>query len=133
MSEIRTAIVLTTVGSRDEGERIASVLVEERLAACVNAMPVRSTYRWQGVVERAEEVLLVVKTRRGLVSRVVERIRALHSYQLPEVVAVPIIAGSRQYLAWVGVETAGAVRRPGGATRRARPRAGGRHRSRVPA
>jgi len=117
VSEIRTTIVFTTASSREEGDRIASALVEEHLAACVNLVPVASVYRWQGAVERADEVLLVIKTRRALVPRLGARVRALHSYQLPEVVAVPIAAGSRQYLSWLVAETRGAARPRRRATR----------------
>jgi periplasmic divalent cation tolerance protein len=107
-------VVLTTAGSREEGDRIASALVEERLAACVNVVaPITSVYRWRGVVERAEEVLLIVKIRRTLMARVTARIRELHSYELPEVIALTIEGGSRDYLAWIGGETktAGTTRR----------------------
>lgn len=108
--------MLSTAGSRDEAERIATALVEERLAACVNLVaPITSIYRWRGAVERAEEVLLVVKTRRSLAARVVARIRALHSYDVPEAIVLPIEGGAADYLAWVATET-----RP---SRKPRPRA----------
>jgi periplasmic divalent cation tolerance protein len=98
--------VLSTAGSTVEAERLADALVAERLAACVNVVaPLRSIYRWRGAVERADEVLLVVKTRRALVGRVSARIAALHSYDVPEVVALPIVAGARPYLAWLAAET----------------------------
>jgi len=101
------AVVLTTAGSRAEAERVASVLVEERLAACVNLIaPLTSIYRWRGAVERAREVLLVIKTRRTLVPRIAARVRALHSYEVPEVIALPVVAGARSYLAWLLGETA---------------------------
>jgi len=99
-------VILVTAGSRDEAERIAAALVEEGLAACVNIVaPIASIYRWRGAVERAEEALLVVKTRRARVAAAAARVRAVHSYELPEVIAVPIVAGSRDYLAWIGAET----------------------------
>jgi len=98
-------VVLTTAGSRAEGERIASALVEERLVACVNLLPVTSVYRWRGAVERGNETLLVMKTRRALVTRLGARITALHSYEVPEVVALPVVAGARPYLAWLLGET----------------------------
>jgi periplasmic divalent cation tolerance protein len=99
-------VMLTTAGSRAEANRIAAALVDERLAACVNVVaPITSIYRWRGAVERAEEVLLLVKTRRARMARVGARIRALHSYDLPEVIALPIDAGSAAYLAWIAAET----------------------------
>lgn len=111
MSAGSAIVVLMTAGSVDEAERIASTLIGERLAACVNLIaPIRSIYRWRGVVERGEEVLLVAKTRRALITRLTARVQELHSYDVPEVVAVPVVAGARPYLAWLNAETAGATR-----------------------
>jgi len=99
-------VVLSTAWSSAEADRIAAALVDERLAACVNVVaPITSIYRWRGAVERAEEVLLIVKTRRTLVARVTARIRALHSYELPEAIALAIQGGSAEYLAWIAGET----------------------------
>ena len=127
-----TAVVLSTAGARRDAERLAAALVDERLAACVNLVaPLTSIYRWQGAIERAREVLLIVKTRRALVPRVTARIRALHGYDVPEVLALPVVGGSPPYLAWLLDATAEAPRararstrgRTGRApTRRARPR-----------
>jgi periplasmic divalent cation tolerance protein len=109
------AVVLVTAGSREEAEGIARALVAERLAACASLVaPVTSIYRWQGAVERAEEVLLLIKTRRALVARLEARVRALHSYEVPEVIALPIVAGARPYLAWLAGATAGAAGEPAG-------------------
>jgi len=94
--------VSATVEKREDGERIAGVLVGERLAACVQMIgPILNTYRWQGVVERSEEWLLLVKTKRGLYTRVEEVICGLHLYDVPEVIAVPLVLGSRDYLGWM--------------------------------
>jgi len=102
------SIVLVTIGSADEGERIAAALVGEELAACVNVIgPIRSIYRWEGQVQRDEEVLLVIKTRTALVGAVELRVRTLHSYQTPEIIAVPIVAGSAPYLDWLARATRG--------------------------
>jgi periplasmic divalent cation tolerance protein len=96
-------IVLTTTGSREEAGRIAQALVERRLAACVNLVgPVTSVYRWQEKVEQAEEFLLLIKTTAECFSEVREAIQELHSYELPECVALPIEAGSAEYLDWIG-------------------------------
>jgi uncharacterized protein involved in tolerance to divalent cations len=98
-------VVYVTAGSADEGERIAGALVEERLAACVNRVTgVRSTYRWEGRVERADEELLIVKTSRDLFERLKKRIAELHSYSVPEIIALPIIDGSESYLKWLHEE-----------------------------
>ena len=89
-----------------EAERIAHALVEERLAACVNVLgPVSSIYRWKGEVERATEIALIAKSRRDLFDRLATRIRALHSYETPAIVAWPIVAGDAAYLTWIAAET----------------------------
>ncbi|MFQ5539072.1 MAG: divalent-cation tolerance protein CutA [Candidatus Binatia bacterium] len=98
----RFIVVYVTVGSLEEGERLASALVEERLAACVNRLgPVQSTYRWEGQVERSEEHLLIIKTREGLFGRLKTRVQELHSYSVPEVIALPILSGNEGYLKWL--------------------------------
>lgn len=95
-------IVLTTAGSQEEAQKIAQGLVEQRLAACVNIVgPIQSVYRWKGAVESTAEYLLVVKTTAAAFERVREAIRALHSYELPECIQLPIDAGSAQYLDWI--------------------------------
>ena len=101
-------VVYVTVGSPDEGDRLARALVEERLAACVNRIrPVQSVYRWQGKVEQSEEELLIIKTRRELFGRLQKRVRELHSYSVPEIIALPIVEGSESYLKWLGEELLG--------------------------
>jgi len=99
-------VVLVTVGSRDEADEIASTLVQERLAACCNVAPgLVSIYRWKGNLTRDEETLLIVKTRRPLFESLRARIAELHSYETPEIVALPIAAGHGPYLDWVRQET----------------------------
>ena len=100
-------VVISTAGSAPEAERIATALVEERLAACVNLVaPITSIYRWRGAIERGSEVLLVIKTRRASTTKLIARLRALHSYDVPEAIVLPVTAGSRDYLAWLLRETA---------------------------
>ena len=95
-------LVLSTAGSTEEAERIARALVEERLAACVNIVPgVRSVYRWQGEVQADAEVLLVIKTVRHCFPALRQRVRELHSYQLPELVCLEPAGGDAEYLAWL--------------------------------
>lgn len=101
----RFAIVTTSVGSREEGKAIAHALVEKRLAACVQVMPVDSVYRWAGVVEEAAEHLLLCKIRQADYAAVEAAIRERHGYDLPEIVAVPITEGARSYLAWIAAAT----------------------------
>lgn len=98
-------VVLVTASSPEEAARVARALVDEQLAACVNIVPgLRSIYRWQGGVEDAEEVLLIIKTGRHLLAALTERVHALHSYTVPEVVALPIIGGAAPYLEWLAAE-----------------------------
>ena len=101
-------VVYVTAGSSAEGERLARALVEERLAACVNRIaPVRSFYRWEGKLEQSEEQLLIIKTQRRLFAALEKRVRELHSYAVPEIVALPIIDGSQDYLRWLSEQTPG--------------------------
>ena len=101
-------VVFVTTGSASEGERIARALVGEGLAACVNRVgPIRSTYTWQGAVADAEEYLLVAKSCRRQFAALEARVRALHSYEVPEVIALPLATGSAPYLEWLAAGSAG--------------------------
>lgn len=96
-------VVLCTCENHEQAVKIAEALVEVRLAACVNVLPpLESIYRWQGQIERAEEVLLLIKTTQARFPELRERIQQLHSYEVPEIIAFPIVAGSEKYLAWLG-------------------------------
>lgn len=95
-------VVFITVGSQDEAARMARRLVEEQLAACANLVPaIASTYWWQGKIEQATETLLVLKTRQDLLDRLAARVRELHTYTVPEVIALPIVGGNPAYLRWI--------------------------------
>lgn len=95
-------IVLTTASSLEDSERIARHLVEQRLAACVNIVPkIASVYRWEDKVEEAQEHLLVIKTTEAAFARLREAIRQLHSYQVPECIALAVEEGSLPYLQWI--------------------------------
>lgn len=94
--------VLTACPNASAARRMATRLVDERLAACINIVPkVESIYRWQGKIERAREWLLVIKSRRRDYPRLESRLRELHPYELPEIVAVPIARGLSTYLSWI--------------------------------
>lgn len=94
--------VLTTAGSEEEAGRIASLLVERRLAACVQVVgPITSRYRWQGAVAEEREWQCLAKTTRAAYAAVEAAIREAHSYDEPEIIATPIVAGSVGYLAWI--------------------------------
>jgi len=100
-------VVLVTAGSSEDAGRIGLTLVEEELAACANVVgPIRSIYRWQGAIEEATEHLLLLKARAADADAVAARVRALHTYDVPEVLALPVSAGSAPYLAWLAEATA---------------------------
>lgn len=93
--------VLTTTATEAEAEAIAEALLAEELAACVQIMPIRSRYVWKGAVQREAEQLLLIKTRAGLFELVRGKIRTLHSYDTPEIVALPVVAADADYLTWL--------------------------------
>ena len=102
MTANEALVVLVTAGSTEEAERIARALVEERLAACVNLVPgIRSIYRWEGKIADDGEILLVAKTRRDSFAALERRVRELHSYEVPEVLALAVTDGSAPYLDWL--------------------------------
>ena len=102
MVEDKAIIVLMTAGSREEAARLAEMLVGARLAACVQILPeIESIYRWQGAIEREAEILLVAKTTEGCFQELEREVRALHSYETPEIVALPVVNSSASYFAWL--------------------------------
>ncbi|MFN3584878.1 divalent-cation tolerance protein CutA [Phenylobacterium sp.] len=98
-------VIQTATALFEEAERIADALLEEGLAACVQILPVHSRYRWKGKIERQDEHLLLIKTRRELFENVHGRILALHGYEQPEVIAMPVAEGDPGYLAWIAEAT----------------------------
>jgi periplasmic divalent cation tolerance protein len=95
-------VILSTCGSEAEAQKIAGLLIERSLAACVNVLPgIRSYYRWKGKLESGDEWLLLIKSSRELFPAVAAAIETAHSYEVPEVIALPIIDGSANYLAWL--------------------------------
>ena len=105
MSEARYLIVMTTCASDEQARRLAQALVEKKLAACVQASQITSTYRWQGVVETAPEVRLLIKAKAADYDAIAALIVAMHSYENPEVLAIPVTAGAQLYLDWIDAET----------------------------
>jgi periplasmic divalent cation tolerance protein len=100
-------VVLVTAPTAERAAEIARAVVEERLAACGNVLPaIRSIYRWQGEVHDEPEALLVLKTSRARLDALRARVLALHPYEVPEVLALPVEAGAAAYLAWIAAETA---------------------------
>jgi periplasmic divalent cation tolerance protein len=101
-------VVLSACASPEEAERIARMLVEKRLAACVNILPgVRSIYRWNGVVENEAEVALVIKSSRALFNQLRMELERMHSYEVPEAIAIAVVEGSERYLGWMERELVG--------------------------
>jgi periplasmic divalent cation tolerance protein len=98
-------VITTTVDSEAAAQELAAALVEARLAACVQCVPIRSVYRWKGAVESAAEYLLLAKTRAALADEATVFIRGRHSYELPEIVVTPVAGGLADYLAWIRSET----------------------------
>jgi len=96
-------VVLVSCGNLREARRIAQIVVVARLAACANVFrtPVESVYRWKGEVESAKEFLVLIKTSRGQFPALQKQVRRMHSYDVPEIIALPIVAGSGDYLAWI--------------------------------
>ena len=96
-------LATTTTATMEDAQKIAAQLVEERLAACVQIVePVTSVYRWQGAVQEEKELLLLIKSTRDLVPRITELLDRIHPYEMPELIATPIIEGSTAYLSWLG-------------------------------
>jgi len=95
-------IVLVTIATKDEAEKIVQHLLNEKLIACGNIVgPVTSFFRWSGKVERAEEYLALMKSRKDLFAKLSEAVKALHSYEVPEILALPVVEGSKAYLDWL--------------------------------
>lgn len=95
-------LVMVTTASREEAEKIARQLLNEKLIACANIIgPLHSFFWWAGKVEKAEEYILIMKSRLDLFERLSEKVKALHSYEVPEIIALPIIKGSKSYLQWL--------------------------------
>lgn len=99
-------VVLITAPNEEDAAAMANALVKGRLAACVNIIrQIRSIYRWQGKIEDAQEVLMIAKTRKECFSDLVNKIRELHTYSVPEIIALPIVDGFEAYLSWLKEET----------------------------
>ncbi|MEM1662735.1 MAG: divalent-cation tolerance protein CutA [Pyrobaculum sp.] len=100
-------VVFITTPDLDAAKKISRHLLERRVASCINMAPVKSMYWWEGKIEEAEEVLLIIKTTIDKLNELVKEVKSIHPYQLPEIVALPIVGGLRDYLSWVDRETHG--------------------------
>lgn len=103
-------VVFVATGNKDEAKMIAKDLVESRLAACVSIVPaMQSIFRWEGKICEESESLLIIKSVKSNMDSLIDRIKQLHSYDVPEVIALPIVAGSKEYLNWLHAETVSAA------------------------
>jgi periplasmic divalent cation tolerance protein len=99
------AVVLVTASGMEEGNKITSTILDKRMAACVNIVPkISSLFWWQGKIDAADEVLLIIKTRASRVKDIIDAVKSIHSYSVPEVIALPIMAGHTGYLDWIAGE-----------------------------
>lgn len=96
------AVIFITCANKNEAGRIAKALVKDKLAACVNILDkIESIFWWQSKVDQAKEALLIVKTKKSALSKLIKKVKSLHSYTVPEIIALPIIAGNKKYLDWI--------------------------------
>jgi periplasmic divalent cation tolerance protein len=100
-------VVLVTTSSETQARRIAKKLLQNRLAACVNFVPIESMFLWRGEIQEEEEVLMIIKTRSEVFDDLVSEIKAAHTYDTPEVIGMPVVIGSREYLKWIDDEVIG--------------------------
>jgi periplasmic divalent cation tolerance protein len=99
-------VILVTTSAKEEAKKIASSLLEKKLAACVSLVKnIESIYRWKGKLLDEKEVLMLIKSRKKLYKSVEEEVKKLHSYEVPEIIALPVITGSKDYLYWIDSET----------------------------
>ena len=103
MEESGYVVLFITTATADEAQQISKVLLERRKAACVNIVPrISSHFWWQGKLDSAQESLLIVKTKSSLLPEIISLVKGMHSYQVPEIIALPIVGGSKDYLRWIG-------------------------------
>ena len=101
-------LIMVTASSREEAEKIATTLLERKLIACANILgPVSSRFWWQGKIDLAEEYMIFMKTKRELFDQVVDNVKQLHSYEVPEIIALPIVEGAKPYLEWINSNLTG--------------------------
>lgn len=98
-------IIFITAPSKKEAKRIAGYLLKHKLAACVNILPCDSIFRWKKKIESAKELLLIAKSTKKKLNRIIKAVKSLHSYEIPEIIAIPVIGGFKSYLGWITEET----------------------------
>jgi periplasmic divalent cation tolerance protein len=106
MNELQAIVVFITTANEQEAQNIAKILLEQRKVACANIISkVNSTFWWQGVLESGDECMIICKTKASLLDDVIETVKQAHSYDVPEIIALPIIGGNKDYLEWINSET----------------------------
>ncbi|HIE17738.1 MAG TPA: divalent-cation tolerance protein CutA [Dehalococcoidia bacterium] len=101
-------VILVTTSTKDEARKIADLVLSQRKAACINVMTgVDSTFWWQGKLDSAQESVLIIKTKASLLAEIIDLVRVMHSYTVPEIIALPIVGGNEDYLRWIDEETSG--------------------------
>ena len=105
MKQTGKIVIFITTGTEEEAHKVAELLLTKRKAACVNIVPgVESSFWWQGKLDSARESLLIIKTKASLLPEIIELVKSVHSYEVPEIIALPIIGGSEGYLNWIDDE-----------------------------
>ncbi len=105
MDSVDKVVVLVTTDNKEEAGKIANMLVSHRIAACVNVVSdIKSTFWWQGKIDSSDEFLLIIKSKASLLSKITDLIREVHSYEVPEIIAIPVIGGNDDYLNWIDNE-----------------------------
>ncbi len=103
--EVKAIVVLITTGNDEQAGKIADALLAQRLAACVNIVPrIDSLFWWQGKIDATKESLLIVKTKAALLDDIIKSVRGIHSYKVPEIIALPVVGGNQDYLDWINKE-----------------------------
>ena len=105
MQNVKYIVIFITCSSKEETDKIKDALLEKKLAACVNIISeVGSYFRWQGKIDSAREILLLVKTKKSALNKIIKLVKQFHSYEVPEIIAFPIVGGNKEYLDWINNE-----------------------------
>jgi periplasmic divalent cation tolerance protein len=105
MEDDKNLVLFITTGTDEEAHKVAEVLLKQRKVACVNILPgISSFFWWQDRLDSAQEILLIVKTKESLLNEIIRLVKEIHSYEIPEIIAMPIIGGNQDYLEWIGKE-----------------------------
>ena len=105
LEDAKHIVIFITAGSEDEARRISELLLKQKKAACVNIVSgIDSKFLWKGKIDSSQEILLIIKTRASMLPQIIELVKTVHSYEVPEIIAIPIIGGNDDYLKWMDIE-----------------------------